>query len=151
MKVLFLFELRLGHLFDCSLNIFVKLYVFDPLPPYLSLLFAAAGAPLALAGRVAGAHLYRAGKKQQKLIFQHRDSLLAPQTTRVWLLRDYPEAFLLTGPSDRHGGKGWWRGRDLHDSQSAQRRHSGVLLMLLMSDAAGVSVMTSKRSPTFWG
>lgn len=104
---------------------------------------SASGAALALSGRVAGAHLHRAGQEQEEpvlLVLQQRDRIPASQTTGGRPLRLPAEAPRLAGLSDRHRnrsvhGQG---GRHLHDGQSAQRCDPGLLHVLLLSDATRV-------------
>lgn len=96
---------------------------------------AAVGAAMAFSWWVADAHLYRAGKIHEEPIFvffQQWDSVPPAQAAGVRPLQDHA---LLAG-----GRSVCWRGGcDLHDSQPAQCRYSGLLHELLVSDATGVS------------
>lgn len=98
---------------------------------------------MALPGRVAGAHLHRAGKEPEEpvvLLQQQRDRVSAPETARGRPRRRRAKPPLLAGPPDRHGGGGVRRrgGCHLHDGQPTQRCDPGLLHVLLLPDATRV-------------
>lgn len=100
---------------------------------------------MALSGRVARAHLHRTGPDQEKplvVVVQQRDRLPAAQTERGRPLGITAQTAHVPGPSDRHGNGGVrrWGGRDLDDGEQTERSDPGLLHVLLLSDASGVSL-----------
>lgn len=106
------------------------------------------GVAVAFTWWMAGAPLHRAGEDQEEPIVpavvpEQWDSQPASQAEGGG--RGRGRAAALAGPSDRDRdwgvcGRG---GRHLHDSQSPQCCHPGVLHVLLLSDATGVCVCDS--------
>lgn len=104
------------------------------------------GVAVAFPWWMAGAPLHRAGEDQEEPIVpavvpEQWDSQPASQAEGGGRGR----AAVLAGPSDRDRDWGVFGrgGRHLHDSQSPQRCHPGVLHVLLLSDATGVCVCDS--------